>query len=239
MTEAKDTDRLEEVVRASPFTLDPSDPAYAGQAAYTPKVLRAYDLVVVKISNTWVWRCPAREMQRFVDRHLAGTHLEIGPGTGYYLDHGQIPARSPRITLLDPNAEVLAHAGHRLRRYAPALHRANALVPIDLEPGSFGSAGLGFVLHCLPGDMAAKAVVFDNVIPLVRPGGVVFGTTILHGGVDQTRRSRRVLRLYNRKGIFSNVGDDLDGLRCELAERFPRYDVEVVGSVALFAGWTA
>ena len=238
MTEAKDTDRLEGGVRADPFTLDPSDPAYAGQAVYTQRMLRAYDLVVVRISNSWVWRCPAREIQRFYDRHLTGMHLEVGPGTGYYLDRAQFPTAPPRITLLDPNADVLAYAGRRLRRYEPALHAANALEPLDLTPASFGSAALGYVLHCLPGDIAAKAVVLDHVIPLVRPGGVVFGTTILAGGVDQTRLARRVIRLYNHKGIFANLDDDLAGLRRALDDRFARYDLDVVGSVALFAGWT-
>ena len=101
---------------------------------------------------------------------------------------------------------------------------------------SFGSAGLGYVLHCLPGDIAAKAVVLDRLVPLVRSGGVVFGTTILHGGVDQTRLARRIIGLYNRKGIFANLNDDLDGLRRALDDRFADHDLEVIGSVALFAG---
>jgi len=237
MTEPNPTDQVEGAIRGEAFTLDPSDPAYAGQAAYTPKVLRAYDLVIVKLSNSWVWRCPAPEIQRFYDRHLTATHLEVGPGTGYYLDHAGFPTSTPQVTLLDPNAEVLRYAAHRLRRYEPSLHAANALAPLDLAPASFGSAALGYVLHCLPGDIAAKAVVLDHLVPAVRPGGVIFGTTILHDGVDQTRLARRVLRLYNRKGIFANTGDDLAGLRRELADRFPRYELDVVGSVALFAGW--
>jgi hypothetical protein len=34
------------------FELDRSDPAYAGQAVYTPRMLRAYDSVVTKFSNS-------------------------------------------------------------------------------------------------------------------------------------------------------------------------------------------
>jgi SAM-dependent methyltransferase len=227
--------------------MDPSDPAYAGQATYTPGFLRAYDLMIVKVSNTWVWRCPARDIQRFYDRHLAGSdnHLEIGPGTGYYLDHARFPAGTagtadtpgPRLTLLDPNPDVLDHASRRLSRYEPSVHTANALEPIDLPAASFDSAALGFVLHCLPGDMAAKAMVLDHLVPLVRKGGVVFGTTILNGGVDQTLLARRLTPLYNRKGIFSNTDDDLAGLRTALSSRFDRYDLDVTGSVALFAAW--
>jgi hypothetical protein len=215
--------------------LDRSDPAYAGQAVYTKGMLRAYDAVVVKASNSLAWRCPARRILRHYDRYVSAAHLDVGPGTGYYLDRCRFPA-TPRLTLLDPNPDVLAYAGARLRRYAPTLHAADALKPIDL-PLSFRSVGLGYVLHCLPGGIADKAVVFDHLAPLVEPGGVVFGTTILTGGVRHNALGRTLLRVYNRKGIFANLGDDLDGLQLALAARFDRVEVDVAGAVALYAGW--
>lgn len=140
---------------------------------------------------------------------------------------------------MDPNLDVLGFARARLARYRPTLHAADALKPIELPPASFGSVALGYVLHCLPGPMGAKAVVFDHVIPLVEAEGVVFGTTILNGGVRHTAVGRMLLRLYNRKGVFSNLDDTLEGLEGELARRFQRHAVEVRGAVALFAGWTS
>jgi hypothetical protein len=160
---------------------------------------------------------------------------EYAPGTGYYVDHVRFPVDAPSITLLDANPEVLRYAAHRLRRYAPTVHAADALKPIALQPRSFRSAALGYVLHCLPGSLTDKAVVFDHIALLVEPGGVIFGTTILNGGVRHTRLGRRLLRVYNHKGIFSNLDDDLAGLRHELERRFPRYELDVVGAVALFA----
>jgi len=41
---------------------------------------------------------------------------------------------------------------------------------------------------------------------------------------------------YNRNGIFSNQGDDLDGLTRELRRRFGKVSVEVAGCAALFSG---
>ena len=96
---------------------------------------------------------------------------------------------------------------------------------------------MSYVLHCLPGTIDAKAVVFDHVLPLVEPGGVVFGATILNEGVRHTRIGRTLMRVYNRKGIFSNLHDDLAGLERALSRRFDRYEVDVAGAVALFAGW--
>jgi hypothetical protein len=215
--------------------LERTDPAYAGQAVYTKRTLRVYDTVVVRASNTAVWRCPPRRIRAHYQQHVSAAHLDVGPGTGYYLDHVRFPAPAPGITLLDPNIEVLRYAAHRLRRYTPTVHAADALRPVALDPNQFRSVAFGYVLHCLPGDLRVKAVVFDHVRPLVQPGGVIFGTTILNGGVRHTRLGRRLLRLYNRKGIFANLDDDLEGLRRELDRRFDDYQVEVVGAVALFA----
>ncbi|MGH3505898.1 MAG: class I SAM-dependent methyltransferase [Nocardioidaceae bacterium] len=217
--------------------MDPSDPAHAGQAVYSKSFLRIYDIAVVRLSNSFVWRCPANTLLDHYQSHVTTSHLDVGPGTGYYLDRVHFPGDSPALTLLDPNPDVLQFTSNRLRRYSPMTHAADALKPIGLAPQSFRSVALGFVLHCLPGDLAAKSVVFDNVSPLVETDGVIFGSTILGEGVDHTRLARKLIHLYNRKRIFSNSGDGLDGLSNELSERFTRYEVEVVGSVALFAAW--
>jgi hypothetical protein len=68
---------------------------------------------------------------------------------------------------------------------------------------------------------------------------VIFGTTILSQGVRHTRVGRNLMRIYNKKGIFANVEDDLAGMEQVLASRFERFELEVVGAVALFAGWPA
>jgi SAM-dependent methyltransferase len=223
--------------RPEGFALSPSDAAYAGQAAYTSLTLRAYDTVVVRLSNSLVWRCPARRILGHYDRHVAASHLDVGPGSGYYVDRCRFPDEMPLVTLMDPNREVLEFAARRLRRYEPALLQADATRPMLMDETAYGSVGLSYVLHCLPSGMPSKAAVFDHLAPYVAPGGVLFGTTILHDGVAHTRLGRRLLDVYNRRGIFSNFGDDPEGLENELARRFERYEIEVVGAVALFAAW--
>jgi hypothetical protein len=44
------------------------------------------------------------------------------------------------------------------------------------------------------------------------------------------------MNAYNRKGIFSNREDGLDGLTRALNQRFREVSVEVVGCAALFSG---
>lgn len=217
------------------YAVGRSDPAYAGQAVYSRGTLRAYDTVVVRLSNSLVWRCPAGTILDHYNRHVSARHLDVGPGTGYYLDRCRFPGK-PELTLLDANSTVLDYASGRLRRYRPALHAADVLKPVALRPGSFDSIALSYVLHCLPGTIGSKSVVFDNLKPLLSSGGVLFGTTIMPDRVSNPL-GRMLMRVYNRKGIFSNQQDDVEGLRRELDRRFPRFDLEVRGAVALFTAW--
>ena len=41
--------------------------------------------------------------------------------------------------------------------------------------------------------------------------------------------------VYNKKGIFSNRHDSLDGLKHALAQHFREVSIEVVGCAALFS----
>ena len=93
-----------------------------------------------------------------------------------------------------------------IRMYRPTTSAADVLKPISLDR-TFRSVGMSYVLHCLPGDIESKAVAFDNLAPLLEPGGVIFGTTILGHGVEHTPLGRTLIRAYNRKEIFSNLDD--------------------------------
>jgi len=106
---------------------------------------------------------------------------------------------------------------------------------IEAPIAPFDSLGMNYLLHCLPGSMREKAVVFDNLRPLLNPGARVFGSTLLQGGVPRSWAARRLMKFYNRKGVFSNTHDTLSDLQQSLAERFADVSVEVVGCVALFS----
>ncbi len=75
----------------------------------------------------------------------------------------------------------------------------------------------------------------ENVRPYLEPGGVLFGSTILGRGVPHGRIGRRLMQVYNEKAIFSNADDDERGLEQGLASVFEDVEIEVVGTVALFA----
>src|SRR5262245_18235015 len=184
-----------------------------GQRIYTPFVLRAYDLFVLGFSNRFAWRCPSPRMLAQYDRHLGRRHLDLGVGTGWYLDHATWPVERPAITMLDLNENSLSIAARRLARYAPREVRANVVDPLPLGEACFDSVAANYLLHCLPGRLEQRAATLAvTVRPFLESGGVLFGSTILGRGVAHTGIGRRLMHVHNGKGIFSNAEDDEHGL---------------------------
>jgi SAM-dependent methyltransferase len=217
-------------------TTDSASPAtHPSVAVYTPARLALYDPIILGFSCRFLWRCPKHRFLELYNRHVGARHLDVGVGTGYFLDHCAFPVERPAITLLDPSGPCLAKAARRLDRYSPRVVRASVLEPLDLGEAQFDSVALNGVLHCLPGTMEEKAAVFRNLRPVVAEGGVLFGSTILGQGVDHTRLARRALGVYNRERIFTNLDDDRAGLGHALAGFSADYETETAGSFALFA----
>jgi len=205
-----------------------------GAAPYSPRMLSLYDALVLGASNRLLWRCPTKELLALYQRHVTSRHMDVGVGTGYFLDRVTFPTPKPAIALVDLNPNSLEYAARRIARYAPTTHRANVLEPFQIPGGPYESVSLTYLLHCLPGDMASKSVFFDHLRPNLAPGAVIFGATILGQGVRHNVAARAVMRAYNKQGIFGNAQDTLDALHAALEKRFDRHTVEVRGVVALF-----
>jgi len=223
-----------ETLEESPTT--DTEAVRRGHAIYTPLMLSVYDLWVLRISMPAIWRCPTRRLLAHYAVHLTDHHLEAGVGTAYLLEHSKFKGKTPRITLLDLNSNTLAFGRHRLSRYEPSTRLANLLEPIEFDQ-RYTSVALTNVLHCLPGALDDKGVVFEHLKAGVAPRGVIFGATVLAQGVAVSRAAKLAMEAYNKRGIFSNEHDSLDGLAHALQRHFQRYTIEVAGSVALFAGY--
>jgi hypothetical protein len=100
--------------------------------------------------------------------------------------------------------------------------------------GPFDSVGLSYLLHCLPGTMGEKAVVFDRLKPVLAPGARIFGATIVQGDAPRSAVARALMAAYNRKGVFSNRADTAVVLAEALHARFTDVAATRRGAVALF-----
>jgi SAM-dependent methyltransferase len=212
------------------------DEVAAGHAFYTRTTLRLYDPMILGFFSRVAWQCPKARIVRHYDAHVTGNHLDVGVGTGYFLDKCRLPTATPRLVLMDLNLTCLEVAARRLARYEPERRAANVLEPIVSDGEPFDSIGLNYLLHCVPGSIRDKAVVVEHLAQLARPGAVLFGATLLHDGVERNWYARQVMARNNRVGIFSNSSDDLDGLRWALDRHLAATEVTTVGCVAIFSG---
>jgi hypothetical protein len=205
----------------------------AAHAIYTPAMLSFYDGLVHGLSNRFAWRCPTARMLDLYRDNLSSRHIEAGVGTGFFIDHADRGAFE-QLTLLDINRHCLARSARRLARYQPLLCQTSLLAPIAIELEPVDSIGLTYVLHCLPGRMAEKLKAIDHLRPVMSKRAVLFGATILGRGIEPNAAARSLLRLYNSKGVFNNLDDDLPAVTDGLKARFDHVDIETRGCVALF-----
>jgi SAM-dependent methyltransferase len=217
----------------------PSDDVVAGQAIYNRFFLALYDVGVLGLSCRLVWRCPKARMLANYRRNVGARHLEMGAGTAYFPDNCDFPVPGPELTLVDLNPTVLRFSAARIARYRPTTVRADVLQPLPfddtrLPAGGYDSVGMNFLLHCVPGTWPEKGVAFASAAAALRPGGRLFGSTILAAGERANTSARTLKRIYNARGIFHNTGDDLAGLRAQLDAHFAHARVSVRGCVALF-----
>lgn len=212
--------------------------AKKGAAIYSKAFLTIYDLYVLGLSNRFLWKCPTKLLLEQYNRNISLNHLDVGIGTGYFLDNCRFPSvlKKPVIHLMDLNQNSLEVAAKRIKRYQPIIHQANILEPLSINLPKFDSIAINYLLHCLPGDLNSKEIVFKNLVPLLNPNGKLFGATILGKNIKPNFFAKKIMAFYNSKGIFGNLNDDFSTLEAILKKNFKNYSIKKVGCVAVFQG---
>jgi len=209
---------------------------WASQALYTKSFLSVYDRLALGLTSRLIWKCPSEGIIRLYNQHISANHLDVGVGTGYFLEHCTFPAPNPRLVLVDLKHNSLVVARKRLARYSPQTYQHNALEPLKIDGPCFDSIAVNHLLHCLPVTMQAKGTVFEHLKVLLNPGGVLFGTTLLYGGVERSFLATYCYCWLNLMGIMTNRHDDVESLKKNLALHFAESEVETIGCGALFWG---
>jgi len=206
----------------------------AGSAMYSRFVLAIYDFWFLWYNCRFLWECPARSLLDLYNQHVSSNHLDIGVGTGYFLDKCKFPNDDVRLALLDLNLNSLRAAGRRLRRYKPEVYQRSATEPFVLNAPAFDSIGMMNLLHCIPGDLKSKAILFERVKEVMNPGAVLFGSTILYEGIKRSARATFAMKYANNRGIMANLNDSLEDLKTGLNASFSESSVKTIGCEALF-----
>ena len=82
--------------------LHDSSENWAGAAFYSGKTLLIYDLLVLRFSNRWAWKCPTSKQLAFFEKNLSPNHLDVGVGSGYYTSSCNYPGNPQRMVTHGP-----------------------------------------------------------------------------------------------------------------------------------------
>lgn len=210
-----------------------TEPISAGARYYGALTLPLYDLAVLRAVVQYAWQCPLETERALYDRCVGERHLDVGVASGYFLDHALWPVTTPEITLMDLNPNSTRYAAHRLRRYRITEVVGDALEPYPVD-GKFDSIGLFHLLHCIPGDLPAKASVLLNAAQVLKPDGVVFGANVTPVDCKSNVFAKMVLAFSHRLGALNNQNDSHADMETVLNETFADVRIQRVGYMSLW-----
>ncbi|UKZ76199.1 hypothetical protein TrVFT333_003896 [Trichoderma virens FT-333] len=171
---------------------------------------------------------------------LGTKHLDIGVGTGYYPANAvrtQTPCKEITLVDLNPNTLNLAVSRISAAQKNIKVHSvvADATEPLPLPSGQkFDSVSIFYLLHCIAGPPERKNRVFDLLKDHVAEGGVLVGTTILGEERPMNWFARRLMTIYNEKGIFDNWKDSKSVFEDGLRRNFGEVDIQIIGRTMVF-----
>ena len=201
---------------------------------YNQVMLELYDLLILRLSSTVIWRCSTAHLILLYSHHLSRRHLELGVGTGYLLQHGVFPSHSIDLLLLDCNPRVLRHALRRLARYAPKGLALDLMQPKWPDLPKQQSIGLNYVWHGLQGTPEQRGALFGRLAQLLMSDGVLFGATVRGVHPQMSALARLASQRWLDGRLFNNQGDTPERLTEYLSRYFAEVSVWLQGEVILF-----
>jgi SAM-dependent methyltransferase len=211
--------------------------AQRGAACYESWIMYIYDFFVLGFVNRFAWRCPTdKHLLPLFKNNVRTTHLDIGVGTGYYLKNSKI-ASSVKLTLSDLSPNAIRVAKLRSGRPDAAEMLWDVTQPFPVPEGKydkFDSVSMYYVLHCVPGPVKNKTIVFENIKNCMTADGVLTGATVLGKGIQDNFIGKRVRAHCVADGVFDNVDDDAETFINALRDNFNHVEVEVIGVSFVF-----
>lgn len=199
---------------------------------FITKSLPLYDVFVNKINCHYVWKCNEKHIFLHYEKNIGRNHLEIGPGTGYFLQR-KYPVF--HLTLMDINKDTLQYTKKNLKgnyQHISVIEHDIFKQPKRLD--RVNSVGINYVLHCVPGTLETKLETLINNIH-VGKDTTFFGATVIQDDTNQNFLSRTELYLLNKYKIFHNQNDYIKNGILVFEKNGFYYEYNVIGNVFLFS----
>jgi hypothetical protein len=195
------------------------------------KSLKFYDYLVNDINCTYAWRCHKSNIFENYKNNIKTNHLEIGPGTGYFLKNNY---NINKLYLMDINEDTLNFSKNNLSLNYQVETINHNIFEDKLEIKDLDSVGLNYVLHCVPGKLEDN---INNLINNLESNNKInfFGATVVSDKDLQNRLSSIELFFLNKYNIFNNEMDYSKNLIDYLKFNKISFSKKIVGNVVLFS----
>lgn len=199
---------------------------------FVTQSLKLYDFAVNDINCNYVWRCNKKNIIDNYKKNIGKIHLEIGPGTGYFLKNNY---PNEKLYLMDINNETLDFSKKNLEGSYNNIYKLKHNIFTDkIKIDQLDSVGINYVLHCVPGKLENKVdKLISNLITSNQTK--YFGATVVNNNYLQTPLSKFELYFLNQKKIFSNFEDDYRNLIKYFEYNNINYQYKICGNVLIFS----
>ena len=197
--------------------------------------IQKYDKIVNDINCEKVWKCSQKHIIKNYNSNITPQHIEIGPGTGYFLKKENLDVSLNKLTLIDVNSKILNYSKSNLKcDYSNIDVITHDLftseIPRDIP---FTSVGINYVLHCVPGNLQTK---LDKLISNLGNNTYnLFGASVVCDPLHMNPIAEYELMFLNACGIFNNNNDTYEELNEYLNNRNLKFSLEKQGYVAIFS----
>lgn len=190
-------------------------------------LLNNYDYFVNNLNCKYVWKCNQNIIKDLYKNNLSKNHIEIGPGTGYFLKQNQFDS----LYLLDINNDILNDSFKNLKNNSKKIVKINKNIfnkNNQLKINNVNSIGLSYVLHCVPNTLDISLNYLVN--NLNKKDVTLFGSTVIPTNTNFLASSE--LYFLNKLGIFNNLNHNLEQLK-NFSKNYD-HEINVVGNVLVF-----
>lgn len=178
-------------------------------------ILNNYDYLVNNINCKYAWKCNQSVIKNLYKNNISKNHLEIGPGTGYFLKDYNFD----NLFLMDINRDILKASQDNLKINSKNINIYQHNIFEDdnkVNNLNLDSIGLTYVLHCVPGKLD---FLLNNLVKNINNNNyTIFGATVIPNNNDFIASTE--LFFLNKTGVFSNYNDKMSDLE-NFGKKYP------------------
>ena len=190
-------------------------------------IFNNYDYFVNNINCKYVWKCDQRYIKKLYANNITNKHLEIGPGTGYFIKKYQFN----NLHLVDINQDILNNSEKNLYNNCQniKIHNQNIFEYNNKINEDITSIGMSYVLHCVSNNLD---ISLDNLVDNIKTNNqiTIFGSTVIPNKKDIVAMTE--IYTLNTFGIFNNINHNKEQLEY-IIDKY-NGNIKHVGNVLLF-----